>query len=127
MIIDYKDHAWMVLQILRDYGPQGRTELNIGSEKLTSKSINQLIRAHFATTNIDGLVEITPLGVRELSSINASQEEPLPLAGKRTFVVKGNYEGNEMRRTCLRPGAYEAFEKPSLMSGKLYYRKEIKA
>jgi hypothetical protein len=33
-------------------------------------------------------------------------------------TTKGTYDGRELTRTCLRPGAYDAYNKPSLIGDK---------
>jgi hypothetical protein len=46
-------------------------------------------------------------------------------AVKRAEVFeRPNYEGPELGKTCNRPGAYDAFELPSLMYGRPVYRKD---
>lgn len=46
-------------------------------------------------------------------------------AVKRAEVFeRPNYEGPELGKTCNRPGAYDAFELPSLMYGQPVYRRD---
>jgi hypothetical protein len=33
----------------------------------------------------------------------------------RNSTAQGTYDGKELTRTCLRPGAYDAYDKPSLL------------
>lgn len=43
---------------------------------------------------------------------------------KAEVFERPDYEPLELGRTCYRPGAYDAFELPSLMYGKPVYRKD---
>lgn len=41
----------------------------------------------------------------------------------RTSTAGGTYDGKELTRTCLRPGAYDAYDKPSLLGNKRHPHK----
>lgn len=58
-------------------------------------------------------------------------EAKLKAGATRTAAVKRaevferpDYEGPELGKTCNRPGAYDAFELPSLMHGQPVYRRD---
>lgn len=40
---------------------------------------------------------------------------PMPV---KNSTATGTYDGKELTRTCLRPGAYDAYDKPSLLGTK---------
>ena len=126
MIIEHRDQAWMMLQQLKEAGPQQRLQLT-GDDQNASIVLTNLFRLGFVRYTVDGLMMLTPSGSRKLRLIREALDGPMPIAGKRTYVKAGTYEGSELRRTCLREGAYDAYELPSLMDGKRHYRKEIKA
>ena len=42
-----------------------------------------------------------------------------PDAPFRNSISRGIYDGKELTRTCPRPGAYDAYDKPSLFGNKL--------
>lgn len=129
MIIDYKDTAWRLLQTLKECGSSTREALT-GEDEYTKGIFSDLRRAGLVRITIDGLVVLAPAGSKRLRLINEAQGGPLQFAGKRlisTGTVSGAYDGKELRRTCLRPGAYDAFEQPSLIGGERHYRREIAA
>jgi hypothetical protein len=129
MIIEYRDTAWRLLQTLKECGSQARTSL-VGDDEYTKGIFSQMMRAGLVRNNIDGLIVLSPAGTKRLRMINQEQAGPQQIVGKRlisTGTVTGTYDGKELRRTCLRPGAYDAFELPSLFGGKHHYRREIQA
>ena len=129
MIIDYKDTAWRLLQTLKECGSSTREALT-GEDEYTKGKFSDLRRAGLVRINIDGLVVLAPAGSKRLRLINEAQGGPAQFAGKReisTGTVTGAYDGKELRRTCLRAGAYDAFELPSLIGGEHHYRREIAA
>ena len=129
MIIDYKDTAWRLLQTLKECGSQARAVL-VGEDEYTKGIFSQMMRAGLVRNNIDGLIVLSPSGTKRLRQINEAQAGPVQFAGKRvisTGTVTGAYDGKELRRTCLRAGAYDAFELPSLIGGEHHYRREIQA
>jgi hypothetical protein len=78
----------------------------------------------------DSNVELTLSGSRKLREINNAEHPNENVAAKRIYgngSTTDDYMGPELRRTCLRPGAYDAFELPSLMGGQRHYRREIQA
>lgn len=125
MNIEYRDTAWMLLMILKECGTQTRAQL-VGDHSESKEALTNLLRAGYARLNQDLDVILTPSGSRKLRIVNDAND-PRPVAGKRTYVAHGFYDGKELRRTCLREGAYDAYELPSLMDGKRYERREIKA
>lgn len=126
MNVEHRDTAWMILQALKEGGTQPRQELT-GDDGHSKEALTNLMRAGYARLTVDGLVMLSPSGSRKLRQIREALEGPLPVAGKRTWVAPGHYDGKELKRTCLRDGAYDAYELPSLMDGKRYARREIKA
>jgi hypothetical protein len=129
MNIDYKDTAWRLLQTLKECGSCTREALT-GEDEYTKGKFSELRRAGLVRVNIDGLMVLAPSGSKRLRQINEAQAGPLQFAGKRlisTGTVTGTYTGAELRRTCLRAGAYDAFELPSLIGGQHHYRREIAA
>ena len=127
MKIEHRDRAWLVLTLLKDYGPQERKALVVADEEDTKATLSALFRSNYVKTQIDGLIGITTSGSKKLRQVNDEHNGPMPVAGKRTHVGVGLYDGKELRRTCLRPGAYDAFEMPSRMADGLHYRREIRA
>jgi len=128
MIVDYKDRAWFILQQLKECGEQTRDSL-IGGDEYTKEVLTQLIRAGLVKP-WDSMVSLTVKGSRTLRKVNDEQAGPMQFAGKRlisTGTVGGTYDGKELRQTCLRAGAYDAFSLPSLIGGEHHYRKEIAA
>jgi hypothetical protein len=127
----YKSRSWLVLQCLKDFGPQQKAQIVGNTEdSATLISVNTLLRAGYLRMHPDHSIELTLHGSRKLREINDAANPPGDTAGKRTLTagtVSGNYEAPELRRTCLRPGAYDAFELPSLITGQRHYRKEIRA
>lgn len=129
MNIDYKDTAWRLLQTLKECGSSTRDELT-GDDEFTKGVFSNLRRAGLVRPNIDGLIVLSHTGTRRLRQINEAQAGPLQFAGKRLIgsgSPTGTYKGEELRRTCLRAGAYDAFELPSLIGEERHYRREIAA
>jgi hypothetical protein len=129
--IVYKSRSWLVLQCLKDFGPQQKSQIVGNTEDSTTLiSVNTLLRAGYLRQMPDSSIELTLHGSRKLREINDAANPPGDTAGKRTHttgVMTAVYEAPELRRTCLRPGAYDAFELPSLMSGQRQFRREIRA
>jgi hypothetical protein len=129
--IEYKSRTWLVMQCLKDFGPQERSFL-IGSpdDKQAANSIVTLLRTGYIKRIENDLLDITRAGAHKLRQINEAVSPSGDAAGKRTHtngVMTDAYQAPELRRTCQRPGAYDAFELPSLMGGQLHYRREIQA
>ena len=64
----------------------------------------------------------------------STNEEPVEYVGQVASprwigngTTAGTYDGKELGRTSNRPGAYDAYEKPSLHMGQLIKPREIKA
>jgi hypothetical protein len=49
------------------------------------------------------------------------------LAQQNNLFARGNYGGEELRDTCLRRGAYDAYELPSRSHNSFTYRKGVQA
>jgi len=130
MTIRYKDRSWLILQCLKDFGNQPREQLTSGGTNDEARNaLSNLLRVGLIKALPDNQVMLTLAGSRKLRKIN-EENSALQVAGKRLVGVGTTseaYEGKELRRTCLRPGAYDAFEKPSLMGGQRHYRREIRA
>jgi hypothetical protein len=127
--VEYKSRAWLILQLLREGGAQPRASLVEGEDKDGNTAIGNLLRSKWINVLPDGQLAITFIGVRRLREANTASNG-LGLVAKRTIgtgTTTEPYDGREMRRTCLRPGAYDAFELPSLIGNERHYRKEIKA
>lgn len=128
MIVEYKDRAWFILQQLKECGEQSRESV-VGGDEYTKTALANLIRAGLVKP-WDAMLTLTVKGSRQLRRINEEQGGPVQFAGKRlisTGTVSGTYDGKELRRTCLRVGAYDAFELPSLIGNEHHYRREIAA
>jgi len=69
---------------------------------------------------VDGMALSKELD-KQLEVLRAAATLP-KVPGNLVSKVSGLYNGAELRRTCLRPGAYDAFDKPSLMGDKLVPR-----
>lgn len=127
----YKSRSWLVLQCLMDFGPQQRSQIVGNTEdKTTLISVNSLMRAGYIKLMPDNSVELTLQGSRKLREINDAEHPNQNVTAKRVYtngMMTDAYEAPELRRTCLRPGAYDAFELPSLMMGQRHYRREIRA
>lgn len=128
MIIEYKDRAWFILQTLKECGEMSRESL-VGGDDYTKTTLANVIRAGLVKP-WDSNLSLTVKGSRQLRRINEEQGGPVQFAGKRlisTGTVTGAYDGKELRKTCLRAGAYDAFALPSLIGGEHHYRREIAA
>jgi hypothetical protein len=127
----YKSKTWLVMQCLKDFGDLHRDELTAqGSDEKAAASIRTLMRTGYVKVLDNGLLHLTLAGLRKLREVTEAANPPAAVASKRTIsngTTTEPYLGENMGRTCLRPGAYDAFEKPSLMMGQRVYRKEIKA
>ncbi len=127
----YGSKQWLILCCLRDFGPQARTDLNHdGQDQEAVTAISILMRAGSIQTTTDKLLAITPAGRRRLERCNrehTATDAPVALPRQVNRFAGGSYTGAELRRTCMRPGAYDAFAKPSLMGERRVYRKEIPA
>lgn len=129
--IQYKSKTWLVMQCLKDFGDLHRDQLTAhGDDEKAAASIRTLMRTGHVKVLEDSTVRLTLSGLRKLREINDEANPPADVAGKRTIssgTTTEPYLAEELRRTCARAGAYDAYEKPSLIGGQLVYRKEIKA
>lgn len=129
MIIEYKSRAWLIMQFLKEGGAQPRRALADTEDKDGNKAIGDLLRAKFIITLPDGDITLTAVGTRRLRAANL-KDNGLGIVGKRTIstgTTVGKYDGRELRQTCLRAGAYDAFKLPSLIGDERHYRREIAA
>lgn len=126
-VIEYKDRAWLMLQMLQEAGGQPRDVILADGEELTKQTFIKLIEAGYLLVNKDGNIRISAHGGRILRVIADARRAGLPVASKRIVDRKGNYQGEELQRTCVRPGAYDAYDKPSIISGKVVYPRGARA
>jgi len=133
MNIEYKSKQWLIMQCLRDFGPQPRNQLTSGgSDQTAINAIKRMLEAGYIRlvgNPGEKQYDLTLSGSRRLRAINESNSDA-QVAGPREvgrWHHDQSYQGHELRRTCMRPGAYDAFEMPSLMGSKRVYRKEIPA
>lgn len=123
MEIEYKDKAWHILQALHDFGPQRRDQL-IGGDTHAADCVKSLMATRYLRRVDEHVVDISARGKAKLRSITANAQ---PYVGEivkpRTHQGGGIYDGKELGRTCVRPGAYDAYELPSLMGGKRIERR----
>lgn len=77
---------------------------------LEALALNGLVRSH-----TEGW-EITSDGLAELRYIKeAADRKPGKATPRHVKVPVDQYQGLELQRTSVRPGAYDAFDKPSLL------------
>lgn len=81
------------------------------SSDVASAIIEQLQIKRYVV-RINGKLSITQAG-KELASLIGQRAEP-----PRLDKLKGDFYAPELGRTCLRPGAYDFMDKPSLVAGK---------
>ncbi len=73
---------------------------------------------------VEDVVNVEPVPgsrIREVSIPDEVEDEPLEeslVPHKLHQPAFEPYRGTELRRTCVRPGAYDAFDKPSLNNQK---------
>lgn len=132
--LEYKSKHWLILQCLKDFGDTPRGQITgSGEDKESNEAVRTLLRCGMVQQVGFEVLRLSLHGSRALRECNStiiSACESGVYAGKREISSKmmhGNYEGNELRRTCLRHGAYDAFELPSLLGNERHYRREIKA
>jgi hypothetical protein len=122
MNIQHGTKAWLTLQVLNDMGAQLRSHLtNFRRDEGAHTAVTKMANVGLVKRNEDGLYEITADGRRELFRANRERDNFSEPAGKRTMVAgttSGAYDGHDLGRTCLRPGAYDAYEKPSLIGSR---------
>ena len=119
MNVKYGTKAWLILQALLDLGPQYRDHLtNSRRDEGAHSAVTKLMNVGYIKRNDDGFLELTTDGRRQITMVNRQRDKFSEPAGVRTTVAgttTGTYQGLELGRTCLRPGAYDAYEKPSLI------------
>ena len=77
-----------------------------------------------------GLEDVEVANVDAAPPQQVSYRDTLPDRATSVTVPKflpashGNYTGRELQRTVTRPGAYDAFSKPSLIGSKHHYRRD---
>lgn len=133
MSIEYKSKAWLIMQCLKDFGPQPRHQLTVtNSDEEAIHAIKRLLDCNFVRlvgAPGERCYDLTLQGARKLRAVNL-QNPDQHVAGPREvglWLHDQDYQGHELKRTCMRPGAYDAFDKPSLISGKRVYRKGVPA
>lgn len=70
----------------------------------------------------DEVLEVTDSGVVNFSELEAA-EHVAPVVPHRLFNPTGTYCGRELKLNSMRPGAYDAYNLPSLVNGKRVERK----
>lgn len=86
-------------------------EPNEFTEGAASATIESLHNAKLVV-RVNGKLAITQAG-KELASLIGLRAEP-----PRVDRLTGDFYAPELGRTCLRPGAYDFMDKPSLVVGK---------
>lgn len=123
MQIEYKDKAWHILQALNDFGPQRREQL-IGDDAHAAECVKNLMAKRFLRRIDDHEIDISATGKSKLKAVNAAMRPSTgEKAGPRTYQGSGTYDGRELGRTCVRPGAYDAYQLPSMFAGKRVERR----
>lgn len=123
MEIEYKSKAWLMMQFLNDFGPQQREQLT-GDDTTALGIVKDLMKTRFMCKVDGGLVGLSLRGKTKLQNVNRdASTKDLEIVGPRTYRSTGTYEGKELGRNCVRPGAYDAYELPSLMGGKRVERR----
>jgi hypothetical protein len=129
--LEYKSKHWLILQCLKDFGDTPRRQITGSGEDVdANKAVRTLICCGMAQQLGHEILRLTARGSRALRECNAMKGDSGVYAGKREIsskMMSEDYQGQELRRTCLRPGAYDAFELPSLLGNTRHYRREIKA
>ena len=130
-MITHGSKTWLLMQELSDFGPQLRDHLtNYKRDTAAHRAVGRLVAEQFVEQNTDNLLELTTEGRRALSRINDTVNSLDRVAGARVIghgTTREPYSAKELGRTCARAGAYDAYELPSLIAGKLVYPREIKA
>jgi hypothetical protein len=131
MNVNHGSKAWKMLQELYDLGPQWRDHLTcFRQDEEADTAIGRLMMAGYLKRGEDNLIALTFAGKRLLSQLNQAADPDRREAGLRVIgpgTVTEPYSAKELGRTSLRPGAYDAYELPSLMAGKRVAPREIKA
>lgn len=123
MEIEYKDKAWHILQALHDVGPQRREQI-IGDDAHAEEKVRELMARRYLRRVDEHVVDISMRGKAKLHAVTASAQYYVgEKAGPRTHQGRGIYDGRELGRTCVRPGAYDAYELPSLIGGRRVERR----
>lgn len=118
---------WWVLQSLRDFGAMSSSEIaHLGTHE-TPEAVKRVRAMHMAGFNHDKLLEITPKGRNALMTANSERYRPTKgkAATSRTAVnsmVRECYHGRELQSFSARPGAMDAFDLPTVMSGVRIWR-----
>lgn len=111
--------TWWVLQTLRDFGPMTDKELKAMGTHETPAAIKAAQQLHMIVKSYDGVFELQPkgrsaLGVAHRQRLNRHNTTT---AGTRELTNLGSrqtYDGAELRPSCNRPGAMDAYALPSL-------------
>lgn len=66
---------------------------------------------------VNDRLTMTVDGHNELNILNAKLANPSETVKANLYrAPAGAYRGDELKRTCYRPGAYDAYDKPSLIN-----------
>lgn len=114
MKIEYKDKAWHILQALQDCGPQRREQV-IGDDPYAAERVKDLMAKRLLRRVDEHVIDITLRGRALLKEVTEAARPHGEIAGARTHQGAGIYDGRELGRTCVRPGAYDAYKLPSLI------------
>ncbi len=68
---------------------------------------------------LTGAFAITTGGQAELKRLEVELSKE-GLVRANLFVPSGVYDGAELRKTCMRPGAYDAYRVKSIINGKIH-------
>lgn len=126
MEIEYKSKAWLMMQFLHDFGPQRREQL-AGEDPTALGIMKAMLASRLFCQCEDKLIGLSLRGKNRLQKINQeAATNDLEIVERRTHTTgsaSGTYDGKELGRTCVRPGAYDAYELPSLIGGKRIKRR----
>lgn len=123
MDIEYKDKAWLILHALQEFGPQRRDQI-VGNDDYAAEQLRALMTKRYLRRVDDHVVDISARGKAKLRLVTANSSAYVgDLVAPRTHQGRGTYDGRELGRTCVRPGAYDAYELPSLIGSKRVSRR----
>ena len=100
--------------------------ISIAIDKLQTETLRALREAGLIETTLFGTWVITDKGLSvrlTLGSADISAPRRSLAARRADLYGRENYVPVELGRTCARPGAYDAFDLPSLMCGDRKYRR----
>lgn len=131
----YVRAGWLkhrILAHLKKHGGQLSRDLKgLFKVETVDLDLSQFEKKHLEILMLGGFLTkeghrwvITADGLLEVNKLDHRLETGPPRAAPRTFDFRGLglYDGKELKRNCLRPGAYDAFDKPSLYQKKAVFR-----